>query len=416
MEKFKSERGSATVVTLTVVLFFTIILMGIYVSANNANKAQKNADTTIIDKYGEDVNFINEVYNERVQKKNSVNSMNYANIVWNSSDIVYLNENMATVSASVDITDGDVEINSCKLISNNEVTPIGTESDDWNSADAVQISNKKGTVQVTTEADKTLYIHVLVVRKDSSKGEAISKALKVKSMKASKDINYTYEITGSWGGNGYLATYQTKIIVRNDIQDFKNWKVSFNVPEGLNSDGFTCYGASKVEINNNIVTLYSQSWNGDLNKGDYLQIECQITFKDSVDFDITNVELTGEPKTEYNYNNIVEKEENGIKYKYEVTNNWGDDNSHTYQFRIYITANDDITDWNTSFRVPQGIKSDNAYCWNASKVEINGQNVKVYPNDWNKSLKKGDILELNFQFTFNKEIDFKIENLQVNTK
>ena len=53
MEKFKSERGSATVVTLTVVLFFTIILMGIYVSANNANKAQKNADTTIIDKYGE---------------------------------------------------------------------------------------------------------------------------------------------------------------------------------------------------------------------------------------------------------------------------------------------------------------------------------------------------------------------------
>ena len=55
MEKFKSERGSATVVTLTVVLFFTIILMGVYVSANNANRAQKNADTTIIDKYGEDV-------------------------------------------------------------------------------------------------------------------------------------------------------------------------------------------------------------------------------------------------------------------------------------------------------------------------------------------------------------------------
>ena len=63
MEKFKSERGSATVVTLTVVLFFTIILMGVYVSANNANRAQKNADTTIIDKYGEDVNYINEIYN-----------------------------------------------------------------------------------------------------------------------------------------------------------------------------------------------------------------------------------------------------------------------------------------------------------------------------------------------------------------
>mgnify|MGYP000960702346 CR=1 FL=1 len=36
--------------------------MGVYVSANNANRAQKNADTTIIDKYGEDVNFINEIY------------------------------------------------------------------------------------------------------------------------------------------------------------------------------------------------------------------------------------------------------------------------------------------------------------------------------------------------------------------
>ena len=71
MEKFKSERGSATVVTLTVVLLFTIILMGVYVSANNANRAQKNADTTIIDKYGEDVNFINEIYNEK--KLNNVN-------------------------------------------------------------------------------------------------------------------------------------------------------------------------------------------------------------------------------------------------------------------------------------------------------------------------------------------------------
>lgn len=124
MEKFKSERGSATVVTLTVVLFFTIILMGVYVSANNANRAQKNADTTIIDKYGEDVNYINEIYNEK--KLNNVNlNSNLAKVKWNGSEIQYSNLSEAKATAQIDILDENVDLQNCKFIVNNNRNYMG---------------------------------------------------------------------------------------------------------------------------------------------------------------------------------------------------------------------------------------------------------------------------------------------------
>ena len=72
----KSERGSITVFTLTVMLFFVIILMGIFVSTNNAKKAQKSADTSIIDTYQKDVNIVDEIYNEKILQINKTKKIN----------------------------------------------------------------------------------------------------------------------------------------------------------------------------------------------------------------------------------------------------------------------------------------------------------------------------------------------------
>lgn len=415
----KSERGSITVFTLTVMLFFIVILMGIFVSTNNARKAQKSADTSIIDSYQKDVNLVNEIYNEKILQIDKTKKTQPVKINWDSENIIHnTEEDNAIATASIDILDNQVDLNSTKCMVNTSSEEIGTDSELWATEQAINVTSTSGKIQTTVTYDTSFYVHVLVIRKDNSKEETISKGLNVNKTQGAQEtekVPYYFEEVSHWGGNGYPATYQIKIIIKNDIQDFKNWIVSFQVPEGLNSNEVTCYGASKVEVNGNIVTVYSQSWNGDLNKGDYLQIECQMTFNDSVDFNVTNVELTGEPKNEYNYDNIVEKEENGIKYKYEVSNHWGDDQSYTYQFRIYINVDKDISDWNTCFKIPNGIKSENAYCWDASKVEIDGQSVKLYSNDWNKMLKKGDVLELNCQFTFDKSVDFKIEDLNFNT-
>lgn len=417
----KSERGSITVFTLTVMLFFIVILMGIFVSTNNARKAQKSADTSIIDTYQKDVNLVNEIYNEKILQIDKTKKTQPVKINWDSENIIHnTEEDNAIATASIDILDNQVDLNSTKCMVNTSSEEIGTDSELWTTEQAINVTSTSGKIKTTVTYDTSFYVHVLVIRKDNSRVETISKGLnvnKTQGRQETEEVAYSYEEVAHWGGNGYPATYQTKIIIRNDIQDFKNWIVSFQVPEGLNSNEVTCYGASKVEVNGNIVTVYSQSWNGDLNKGDYLQIECQMTFNDSVDFNITNVKLTGEQKIEYNYDSIIEKEENGIKYKYEVTNNWGNnDDSHTFQFRVYINVNSDISDWTTSFKVPVGVKSENAYCWDASKIEIDGQDVKTYANNWNNSLKSGDILELNFQLTFDKNVEFKIENLQFNTK
>ena len=178
MEKFKSERGSATVVTLTVVLFFTIILMGVYVSANNANRAQKNADTTIIDKYGEDVNYINEIYNEK--KLNNVNlNSNLAKVKWNGSEIQYSNLSEAKATAQIDILDENVDLQNCKFIVNNNRNYIGIDDNSWLNSDAVAVTEKSGTVQTTIKGDNTYYIHLLLAKNDNTKEEIISDAIQV---------------------------------------------------------------------------------------------------------------------------------------------------------------------------------------------------------------------------------------------
>ena len=178
MEKFKSERGSASVVALTVVLFFTIILMGVYVSANNANRAQENADTIIIDKYGEDVKYINEIYNEK--KLNNVNlNSNSAKIKWNGENIEYTSASEAKATAQIDILDENVDLQNCKFIVNNNRNYIGIDDNSWLTSDAVAVTEKSGTVQTTIKGDNTYYIHLLLAKNDNTKEEIISDAIQI---------------------------------------------------------------------------------------------------------------------------------------------------------------------------------------------------------------------------------------------
>ena len=219
MEKFKSERGSATVVTLTVVLFFTIILMGVYVSANNANRAQKNADTTIIDKYGEDVNYINEIYNEK--KLNNVNlNSNLAKVKWNGSEIQYSNLSEAKATAQIDILDENVDLQNCKFIVNNNRNYIGIDDNSWLTSDAVAVTEKSGTVQTTIKGDNTYYIHLLLAKNDNTKEEIISDAIQVRD----RAKNVTAKMVAD-NPSLYYGTTVTNYTSANGQDD---WKIFYS--------------------------------------------------------------------------------------------------------------------------------------------------------------------------------------------
>ena len=258
MEKFKSERGSATVVTLTVVLFFTIILMGVYVSANNANRAQKNADTTIIDKYGEDVNYINEIYNEK--KLNNVNlNSNLAKVKWNGSEIQYSNLSEAKATAQIDILDENVDLQNCKFIVNNNRNYIGIDDNSWLTSDAVAVTEKSGTVQTTIKGDNTYYIHLLLAKNDNTKEEIISDAIQV----SDRSKNVTAKMVAD-NPSLYYGTTVTNYTSANGQDD---WKIFYS--DGthiflITSDYVDTTATNRISSTTGMTTSnYSAHWETD---------------------------------------------------------------------------------------------------------------------------------------------------------
>ncbi len=179
----KSEKGSITVFTLTVMLFFVIILMGIFVSSSNARKAQKTADLSLIEHYQKDVNLVNEIYNEKQEQYSKSNYTDIANIKWQNKDIVKSAEDNFEAKASVEIKNQD--ISNCKYIINNTKKNIGTNSDKWEQANVNEIifgdeDTILGTITTNIESNKIYFVHVLITYNSGKKIEVISNALNVK--------------------------------------------------------------------------------------------------------------------------------------------------------------------------------------------------------------------------------------------
>ena len=244
MEKFKSERGSATVVTLTVVLFFTIILMGVYVSANNANRAQKNADTTVINKYEDDVNNIDIIYNEQLKRKNDVENINNINL------------------KTTDITALDIE-NNPELYYGKEVeyTSINGQND-W------KIFHSDG--------ENIYLITGNYVKITDSSGVIDTKKVDTKSKLKKADNSANYRL--NWDGTNMPSfntdaeniqdTVFSKFKVNKDIYNinsYKNNKNSKCVSALLNTSYWTNYKdkEEKAEyvIGGPTIELWMDSWN-----------------------------------------------------------------------------------------------------------------------------------------------------------
>lgn len=186
---FKSQRGSITVFTLTVMLFFVIILMGIFVSSSNARKAQKTADLSLIEHYQKDVNLVNEIYNEKQAQYLKTNYTEVGKIKWQNKDIVKNSDGNFEAKANVEIKNDDID--NCKYIINNTKKYIGTTSNKWEEQSINEITFNdenviSGTITTNVESNKIYFVHVLITYKSGKKIEVISNALNVKE----DDITY----------------------------------------------------------------------------------------------------------------------------------------------------------------------------------------------------------------------------------
>lgn len=175
----KSEKGSITVFVLVVMLFFTIILMGVLVSANNSRKSQKTAETTIIDNYQKDVDMVDVIYNEKLNEYDKLNYSDIAEVKWNRNEINQLN---LTASATINFYESDLsKINNFKYIINTSRNLIGRNSSDWNSAQTVNnnISSEGTLTNLPIQNNSVNFIHVLINYTSGKKIEIVSDALKI---------------------------------------------------------------------------------------------------------------------------------------------------------------------------------------------------------------------------------------------
>ncbi len=307
----KNERGSITVFTLTAVLFFVIILMGIFISANNSKRAQKSADTTIIDRYSKEVNLVNEIYNEKKLQSSKIGNAQGIEIKWNTNDITYVTNTTANINAQIIIDESiDVNFENCKFIINNDKNPI-TKQEDWNSQNAIAITNYSGTIQTSIDAGKTYYIHVLIIKNDGTKVQTISNALKINENIDSNGINsanelddnanstYSYEIVSKESVENY-DLYNVNLYIKNNDQDYNAWMVEFTLPEEIAQDSILSEQAKKIDIQNNIITMYCNDSNAELLKNDILQIRLQIKLSKNINFNIENVKLNEKTVVEQN--------------------------------------------------------------------------------------------------------------------
>ena len=175
----KNEKGSITVYTLIVMLLFVIILMGIYISSNNTQRTQKIADTTIIEKYQQEVNLINEIYNEKEAQYKKSNYEDIVSIKWENNNIITNADGSMQASADL-ITnnqDNNIDFNNSKYIINNTEKNIGINNEIWNTEESNNITSESGTIISNIEYNKTYFIHVLISYNSGKKIESVSSAL-----------------------------------------------------------------------------------------------------------------------------------------------------------------------------------------------------------------------------------------------
>lgn len=88
-EKLKSERGAVTLLVFVTVLTFAAVLLGAYLTVTALQKSQLESDIRIQEIYGEDVERVNEIYDELSSKDSQKPTCNITYDIVNETNINY---------------------------------------------------------------------------------------------------------------------------------------------------------------------------------------------------------------------------------------------------------------------------------------------------------------------------------------
>ncbi len=67
----KKEKGSITIFVIVAMLMFIVIAFAIFFNISNKNISQETEIEKIQEEYGEDINNINEIYENQLQNSNN---------------------------------------------------------------------------------------------------------------------------------------------------------------------------------------------------------------------------------------------------------------------------------------------------------------------------------------------------------
>lgn len=108
------------------------------------------------------------------------------------------------------------------------------------------------------------------------------------------------------------------------------------------------------------------------------------------------------------------------KLTWEIVNSWGtgtSNNPEFYQVKIDIENHDgNISEWELSFEVPEGIIEEKINAWIASSTRVEGNRVYMKCQSWNAVVPDGGILKLEFQLPFSQKVDFHVKDVVFNNK
>lgn len=76
IKRSKEENGAVSVLVFVTVLTFVVILLGAYLTVTTMRQSQLKSDIRLQKIYGEDVEKVDQIYNELIENRQSTNSYN----------------------------------------------------------------------------------------------------------------------------------------------------------------------------------------------------------------------------------------------------------------------------------------------------------------------------------------------------
>lgn len=76
IKRSKEENGAVSVLVFVTVLTFVVILLGAYLTVTTMRQSQLKSDIRLQKIYGEDVEKVDQIYNELIENRQLTNSYN----------------------------------------------------------------------------------------------------------------------------------------------------------------------------------------------------------------------------------------------------------------------------------------------------------------------------------------------------